>query len=60
MDEDGFVDDLYDMDEDRLQHEADRYARLSRFGPDHEKVEYRFAYYRHRAATELLEARRRK
>jgi hypothetical protein len=55
-----WVDDLYDMDEDQLQYEADRYTKLARFGPDHEKLEYQFAYYRHKAATELLEARRRK
>lgn len=60
MNEDMFVDDLYDMEDDRLQHEADRYARLARFGPDHPKLEYKFAYYRHKAATELLEARKRK
>jgi hypothetical protein len=44
MDEDMFVDDLYDMEDDQLRAEADRYARLARHGPDHPKVEYRFAY----------------
>jgi len=60
MDEDMFVDDLYDMEDEQLQYEADRYERLSRFGPDHPKVEYRFAYRRHHAAKELLKARRAK
>lgn len=60
MDEDMFVDDLYDMEDDQLQREADRFARLARHGPNHPKVEYRFAYHRHKAATELLEARGRK
>jgi hypothetical protein len=60
VNEDYFVDDLYDMEDDQLQAEADRYSRLARFGPDHPKTEYRFAYLRHKAATELLEARKRK
>jgi hypothetical protein len=60
MDEDMFVDDLYDMEDDQLQHEANRFARLARYGPEHPKVEYRFAYHRHKAATELLKARGRK
>ena len=60
MDEDMFVDDLYDMEDDQLQAEADKYARLARHGPDHPKVEYRFAYRRHHAALELLKARSRK
>lgn len=60
MNEDYFVDDLYDMEDGELQAEADKYSRLARFGPDHPKVEYRFAYLRHKAANELLEARKRK
>ena len=60
MDEDMFVDDLYDMEDGQLQAEADRYANLARHGADHPKVEYRFAYRRHHAALELLEARRNK
>jgi hypothetical protein len=60
MDEDMFVDDLYDMEDEQLQHEADRYARLARHGADHPKVEYRFAYRRHHAALELLKVRSRK
>ena len=60
MDEDMFVDDLYDMEDDQLQREADRFARLARHGPDHPKVEYRFAYHRHKAATELLKVRNKK
>jgi len=55
-----FVDDLYDMEDDQLRYEADRYARLARHGPDHPKVAYRFAYHRHHAALELLKARKRK
>jgi hypothetical protein len=60
MDEELFVDDLFDMEDDQLQHEAERYARLARFGPEDPKIEYRFAYHRHKTALELLEARKRK
>lgn len=60
MDEDMFVDDLYDMEDAGLRDEADRYARLARHGPNHLKVEYQFAYRRHHAALELLKARERR
>jgi len=55
-----WVDDLFDMEDEQLEREAKRYERLARFGPDSEKLAYVFAYHRHKAATELLEARRRK
>lgn len=58
--DDWFVDDLYDMNEQELQAEADRYANLARFGPDHPKQAYVFAYYRHAEATKLLEAIRKR
>ena len=59
VDKELWVDDLYDMTEEQIQHEADRYKKLARFGPDAEKLEHQFAYYRHKAASELLEAIRR-
>lgn len=55
-----WVDDLFDMEDEQLQREADRYERLARFGPDSGKLPHLFAYHRHKAATELLEARRRR
>jgi len=51
-----WVDDLYDMDEGQLRHEAERYARLARHYPENDKPAYRFAYYRHNEAMKLLEA----
>jgi len=60
MSEDMFVDDLYDMEDEQLQREVNKYSRLARFGPDHPKTAYRFAYHRHKTAVELLEARKRK
>lgn len=56
MDSELWVDDLYDMDQQQLQAEADRYENMARFGPDAKKVQYRFAYYRHREAMKLLNA----
>lgn len=52
-----WVDDLYDMDEAQLRKEAERYARLARKYPQNDKPAYMFAYYRHKEAMELLEAR---
>lgn len=51
---DFWVDDIYDMTESELEDEANHYARLARHGPNAENKAYRFAYYRHRACTDLL------
>ena len=51
---DFWVDDIYDMTETELENEANHYARLARHGPNAENKAYRFAYYRHRTATDLL------
>lgn len=52
-----WIDDLYDMDEGQLRHEAERYSRLARKYPQSDKPAYMFAYYRHKEAMNLLEAR---
>lgn len=49
-----WVDDLYDMTLDELKDERDHYARLARHGPAAQKLAYRFAYARHRAASDLI------
>lgn len=50
-----WVDDIYDMTESELEAEVNHYARLARHGPAAENKAYRFAYYRHVTARELLE-----
>lgn len=55
-----WVDDLFDMEDEQLEYEANRYARLARFGPDTKNLAHLFAYHRHKAASELLAARQRK
>jgi len=49
-----WVDDIYDMTATELREERDHYARLARHGPNAENKAYRFAYYRHRAVSDLL------
>lgn len=52
---DFWVDDLYDMTVEELVEERDHYSRLARHGPNAENKAYRYAYYRHRAASDLIE-----
>lgn len=50
-----WVDDIYNMTLDELKDEREHYSRLARHGPNAENKAYRFAYYRHRAASDLIE-----
>jgi len=63
--DDFWVDDLYDMDDDQLRAEAQRYERVAKKYEQvkdkrklgEQRLSYQFAYLRHHEALKILEAK---